>query len=232
MFGEKDMAVKPEKAERAINVDEILQAAAELIINEKEVSISLLAEKTKKSRVSIHNLFGKGQKESATTTIYRRIVDNFLERTMGLAANFFFALGPTASPIDRLVVVFRAVLVAFRENPLFGKVVAAYHFDLKDNEILEQLFKHADALFSEAREQKMLAEHSAHLEDAQLRSIMFHIICGLLTGVNLDDDQKPDRLTLREVEIEVLRIFKIYCSDESATKIQQSIQALWENTEK
>lgn len=226
------MASKAKKTERGINVDEILQAAAELIIKEKEVSISLLAERTNKSRVSIHNLFGKGQKESATTTIYRRIVGNFLERTMGLAANFFFALGPTASPIDRLVVVFRAVLVAFRENPVFGKVVAAYHFDLKDNEILEELFKHADALFGEARKQGMLAEQSAHLADAQLRSIMFHIICGLLTGVNLDDEQKPERLTLREVEIEVLRIFKIYCAKDAAVKIEQNIEALWETAEK
>ena len=61
---------------------------------------------------------------------------------------------------------------------------------------------------------------------------MFHIICGLLTGVNLDDDQKPDRLTLREVEIEVLRIFKVYCAKEAAVKIEHSIQALYETDEK
>ncbi len=220
------MVTQTKKAHRGLNVDEILQTAAELIISEKEVSISLLAEKTNRSRVSIHNLFGKGEKESATTTIYRRIVGSFLESTTELVTKFFFALGPTASPIDKLVVVFRAILVAFREKPVFGRVVAAYHFDLKDNEILENLFKQADAFFSEARKQGMLAEQAAQLKDDQLRSIMFHIICGLLTGVNLDGDKRPDRLTLHQVEIEVLRIFKLYCASEAAQKIEQSIRAI------
>jgi AcrR family transcriptional regulator len=101
--------------------EKILTSAAEIIAatGNSEVNISELAKKAKVSRATIHSTFGP----NARTEIYQQILDGLLDSAYRKIQTGLRLAGPEATPIERLVVIFRATMSTFSENRPYGKVV-------------------------------------------------------------------------------------------------------------
>lgn len=208
--------------------EKILRSAAELIVEtgQNEVSINALAQRSGLSRASIHALFGKEEGKSTKVAIFLRIFNTFLENAKKLIIGALAARSRVnLSPMDRLVTVFGATVSAFRNDELFGKVVLQ-ELDLssvdddpaisEENEAIFEIFSHVDNIISEAREKGELNEVALRLDDWEIRQILFGVTHTLLRTLYLDDGKPPEKTKFKEsdLEVEVLRILQLYCSDE------------------
>lgn len=218
---------KTQEVEPSKTAKKILENAAELIIttSNREVKISELARKAKVSRASIHLVFGK----DAKTTIYHQILRAFIQSAQDKIELGLKLTGPEATPIERLVAVFRATAEAFSNEPLFGKVVLQ-QLNLgkaEDNKIIFGIFKHVDLIIAEARREGELS-NKALPEDWKIRQLLFVVTRGLLRTMFFGEGhENPGKnFTESEVEIEVLRILQLYCSKKPYEKIEKIIGLL------
>ncbi len=220
-------------------VERVLKAAAELIIEtgQKEVNINALADRSQISRASIHALFGKEEGKSTKIAIFLRIFNTFLANAKSLIIGSLGARNSVSiSPIDKLVTVFGATLLAFRKDPVFGKVVLQ-QLDLsnldddpairEENEAVFEIFGHVDAIIGEARDKGELNEMALRLDNWEIRQILFGVTRSLLRTLYLDDGKPPEKPKFKErdVEIEVLRIVQLYCSDEVRKNFDEVIES-------
>src|SRR5207302_1249069 len=182
----------------------ILRVAAELMddTGKREVDIKELASRVAVSRPTIHAMFGRGEEQSTKTTIYRRIHESFLQSAREAIEVVLHSLPPDATPIDRLLALFRATLMAFRNNEAFGKVVL-HQLNLRnddENENVFLIFQQVDRIIADARRLGQLdAETVKDLKDFEIRHILFTVTRGLLRAYYLrecfpiGDDGKAKR---------------------------------------
>ncbi len=213
----------------------ILQAAAELIIERggKEIDISELARRAGVKRATIYATFG-GRRDSVRAVIYRSILEEFLKAA---GESILLALGivdqQSPTPGEKLAAILRATLIGFRDNQLFGKVVLQ-ELNLKhpdENSFVRPIFKNVDRVIHQAREALQLSD-AAPAEDWQLRQVLFVLTRGLLRTLYLDqfDNQnKPfdkPALTEKDIEINILRVLKLYSRQDSQERIDLMVEAL------
>lgn len=217
---------------------DILKLAAQLIdeTGKKEIDIAELANRAGVSRPTVHALFGKGEEQSTKIAIFRAINDSFLEGARAAIEVALASMPPLATPIDRLTSVFRATLHTFENNETFGKVVLQ-HLNLKNDEenaAVFQIFAQVDRIISKARDLGELDdERVAELKDFEIRHIIFTVTRGLLRAYYLQEcfpiseDGKPQRdksgLGLKDIQVEVLRVLRVYCSKDLRDKIEAAI---------
>lgn len=218
---------KTQEVEPSKTAQKILESAAELIIttSNREVKISELARKAKVSRASIHLFFGK----DAKNIVYQQILKTFIQSAQDKIELGLKLTGPEATPIERLVAVFRATAEAFGVEPLFGKVVLQ-QLNLgkaEENKIIFGIFKHVDHIIAEARRGGELSE-KALPEDWKIRQLLFVVTRGLLRTMYFGEGhENPNKnFTENEVEIEILRILQLYCSKKPYEKIEKIIGLL------
>ena len=136
---------------------DLLKYAAELIVENgnREVDISLLANRADVSRAAIYGRFGK----SAKATIFREILREFLVSAQNSIGLVITSVDPASSPMEKLAAVFRATLATFKASPTFGKVVLRelHVRDQKAGEPLLQIFAQVDCLLKEAKAKGHLA---------------------------------------------------------------------------
>jgi len=213
----------------------LLDHAADLILKSRrcEVDIEELADRSGVPRSTIYTHFGQPIKEAILTGIFER----FFSHTSILIKGALTVDAKASSSIERLAAVFRGALTAFKRNERFGKVVLS-QLNLKRSEAkpIFAIFSQADALFAEARKAGQLSPEAAErLADWKIRQIMFVVAHGLLRALYLKEGLPPDRPAGRgvsvtfseaDVEIEVLRVLQIYCSEDAAGRIHKTIEAL------
>jgi AcrR family transcriptional regulator len=230
-------------------IDEILLASAKLILKtgNREVDITKLAEETKVPRQTIHAELAKLStteiSASAKDIIFRMIVSSFLTKAQEIIEVVLSSM-PKSSPMERMIAVFRATLNAFRQNPTFGMVVLQQlnlsnteenlAADREENKSVFQIFAYVDQIIEEARERDELDKEVAErLEPFEIRHIVFTVTRGLLRASYLEEcypinnDRLPlDKkgLSLKNIEIEVLRILQLYCSEKAKNKIEENIE--------
>jgi len=209
--------------------EKILHAAAELIISSgnPEVNISELADKAGVSRATIHTLFGA----KAKTVIYREILAAFLDSASRRMETGLRLAGLEAGPIDRLLVVFRATMGTFAENSHYGKVVLR-QLNLgksEENSIVADIFEKVDQTLEDAAKKKELAT-TAPKPVWKIRQVLFVVTRGLLGTMYLDEGLagSEQNFSEEEIEIEVLKILKLYCNKKSTAKIDNIIKLLSE----
>src|SRR5579871_1695614 len=175
----------------------LLESAAELILKtgQREIDIKQLAKLTKVPRSSIYAQFAQGH--DVKEAIFLQILNGFLAESATLIGSALTTIDPSvATPIERLTAVFRATLAAFKQNPLFGKVVLA-HLDLqREDEIplVLQIFEQVDQLISAARKEGQLApEPAARLADWKIRHVIFVVARGLLRAMYLESGPSVDQ---------------------------------------
>ena len=219
-------------------MDKILDLAAELIAENgnKEVDISVLAKRAKVTRPAIYARFGKGAK----AVIFEEILREFLVSAQSSIGLVVSSIDPASSPMEKLAAVFRATLATFKANQTFGKVVLRelHVRDQKPGGPLFQIFVQVDGLLNEAKMRGDLApDVSDRLDGWKIRQILFSVTRALLRGLYLDEGffvdkrGRPQRssMTEKDVEIEMLRVLKMYCSEKIAQKIQTTIDVLLKN---
>ena len=220
-------------------IGDILTLAAKMILKgrKKEVDIAELAKQAGISRPSIHAVFGRGENVSAKTAIYRRITDEFFNRARNSIEIVLLSLPPTSTPIERLISVFRTTLNMFESHNILGAVIlqeATLSHD-EENPAVFRILAQVDEVISEAREQGQLNERAQELRDFEIRHIIFTVTRGLLGAHYLqecfriaeDGSATSDfGLQLIDIEIEVLRILQLYCSDKAKQKINDVITAI------
>jgi AcrR family transcriptional regulator len=213
--------------------EKILTSAAEIIAatGNSEVNISELAKKAKVSRATIHSTFGP----NARTEIYQQILDGLLDSAYRKIQTGLRLAGPEATPIERLVVIFRATMSTFSENRPYGKVVLR-QLNVSKSEghnLIAEIFKQVDQILEDAFKKKLLAT-TIPKPVSKVRQVLFVVTRGLLRTIYLNEGLASDsnhagsrdKFTEKEVEIEVLRILKLYCSKSAATKIDNIINLL------
>lgn len=219
-------------------MDKILEHAAKLIIENgnKDVDVTVLARRAKLTRAAIYGRFGK----EAKAVIFQKILQDFLGSAQSAIVLVISSIDPASSPMEKLAAVFRATLATFKSNPTFGKVVLM-ELHVRDQKMggpLFQIFMQVDGLLNEAKAKGDLApDVSDRLDGWKIRQILFSVTRALLRGFYLDESFFIDKrgklqrtsMTERDVEIEMLRVLKIYCSDKNAEKIQNTINLLIKN---
>lgn len=185
----------------------------------------------KVSRASIHNLF-KSEDPAATTgsAIYLRIVNEFMKGAGIIIATYLDALGPAASPLDRIAAVFRATLAAFKAKPDFGKVILQ-QLNLSNPEermFADEIFMWVDQIIDEAKQKKEIAQEEPDLESWKIRQVLFVLTRGLLRTVYLGEGVPSDKTVLSEKDLatEVLRVLRLYCTKEGSARIKRVIDAI------
>jgi AcrR family transcriptional regulator len=211
--------------------ERILSSAAEMIAStgNSEINISELAKTAEVSRASIHSIFGR----NARTEIYQQILSAFLDSASRKINTGLRLAGPEADPIDRLIVVFRATMSTFSENSLYGKVVLRQLNVSKSegHDLITNIFNQVDQTLEEALKDKLLAK-TIPKPVWKVRQVLFVVTRGLLRIIYLGEGMSGDLIASRgnfseeEVEIEVLKILKLYCSKGAGVKIENIIKLL------
>ena len=220
--------LKAKKA-RVSTREKILHSAAELIVKtgNPEVNISELAKTADVSRASVHSIFGT----KAKIGIYHEILAAFLDSAYRKIESGLRLAGLEAGPIDRLLVVFRATMSTFAENPLYGKVVLR-QLNLSRSEertIVADIFEKVDQMLEDAAKKKELAT-TAPKPVWKIRQVLFVVTRGLLRTMYLDEGLAGSKQNFseEEIEIEVLKILRLYCNKKSSAKIDNIIKLLSE----
>lgn len=218
---------KREPVDSSKTIHKILKNAAELIVEtgNREVKVSDLASKAKVSRASIHVIFGK----DAKIAIYRQILNELLHSALDKIQLSLKVAGPEATPIDRLVAIFRATMDAFNDEPIFGKVVLQ-QLNLgkaEENKIIFDIFSQVDQIIADARAKGELSNR-APKDDWKIRQILFVITRGLLRTMYFKEghEERKHSFSEKEVEVEVLKILQLYCSKEPSDRIETIINLL------
>lgn len=219
----------------------LLEAAAVLIIESgtKEIDVSELAKRSQVKRPTIYARYGRGQKQSVGTTIYLRILSEFL-KSAGSSIQGALALVDQRSPTpgEELAAILRATLSAFKRNQLFGKVVLQ-ELSLSnpgENDLVRPIFDGVDKIVKNARGQQHLDQGPK--DDWKVRQILFVLTRGLLRTLYLDQYDKRGTLleksamTEKEVEIEILRVLGLYSLQQSEKKVQETIEVLDKRNDK
>jgi hypothetical protein len=227
----------------------IMQVTAELFLSGRHVSVERIAQVSKKSRASIHAIFGKEREDVPTVkVIEEKIITDVLEQTRATMLMFLAAQGPLAAtnPLQQLITVFRAVMFVFNSNPL-GRFVAHRLTDPHENEILASIFFHVDKLFLAARNAGQL-EEPVDLDLRKLRLMLFGILRGFLTLLPTEEQppapkapsrvratrgKKPaalktqsETLTVKDIELEFLKLFQIHVNENWKALVSENIAAV------
>jgi AcrR family transcriptional regulator len=216
----------------------ILECAAKLILEtgQKWVDVKALSRKADVQRATIYNCFS--ETGEVKRVIFQTIVEEFLLHAESTIKTVLGAIDVgAATPMDCLAAVFRATLMAFKNNELFGNVVLQ-QLNLTNKEesaLLAPIFNEVDRMIGEARKADQLNEYAMSLEDWKIRQIMFVTAHGLLRSLYLKEGirfasrggpTKKGGFTEREVETQVLRFLQLYCQPAIGARMQARIDAL------
>lgn len=217
----------------------VLETAAQLILERgsKDVDISELSRRARTKRTTIYAIFGKAEQDSVKSAIYRTIINEFLAKAGTSIQHALAVVDQTApTPGAELAAILRATLLAFANNQLFGKVLLQ-QLNLRnpeENILVRQIFGEVENIINKARKLKPphLSQAGLELSDWKIRQIIFGLTRSLLRTLYLDQFDSTGKpvdkpaLTQDELEMEVLRVLTLYCSEESLDAIQTTIDAL------
>ena len=220
------MVESNKRGDASKNIDSILDIAADMIIEtgQREVNITALASRSGLSRASIHSNY------KTSSAIYLQIVTEFLKAAQEIISVGLKVMGAEATPIERLTAVFRATLAAFKAKPKYGMVVLQQLSFTNETErrFTFHIFEQVDRIIGEAKEKGEIARSALPLSNWKIRQMMFVNTRGLLRSLYMNEGQPPGEPSYseKEVEIEILKVLTLYCSEVPKQKIEKTIELL------
>jgi AcrR family transcriptional regulator len=215
---------KPPRREKSVETrDRIVHSAAELIATQKngviDVTINDIARRAGVTPALVIDYFGGGKRGSSRSFILTSIYRTFVGAVHKLIdTGLVFLTG--AKPIEQLVAILRATVIAFGQMGVLGRVVLKETKDLdpsrEEIKPIWKIFEKVDAIIVEAQRQKDLSDR---VEADVIRQTLFGVTHTLLSYRYLKAG-KPHTSTQPEmsdgqIEAEVLSVLKNFCNPEN-----------------
>lgn len=208
--------------------ERVLTSAAELLQHAAPKGIELLelSKRADVSRTYLYKLFrtetGMAKPQMA---IFSVLTGGFLRKAEEWIKTGLTIAPYNSGPVDRLTIILRTTLLAFREHALWGRVVLR-HLDLAHPgfSTARSIFRLVDEIIAEAIQKQ---EIIVPMRPTDVRHVLFYTTYGLLRLLYLDEQGEPrEDLTEAGTQAAVLQVLAGFCSDAVRANIEGQISAL------